>query len=1089
MTHHGPIDDSRAATRLLAFLAIAWTACDGGGLPDHVDAPTTSDRGARVVWDLGATPLPEIPLPNDVATYPDPTSPSGRRINASMVAPTTLESELRETFDTLDGWGTFAPITVRFDAPLDIAELMERQGGAAYGASAWPRHAIYLVDLETGEPVALDFDGGNFQLALPSRGLYFPFDPRANEGNLIFETVEEDLDGDGVLDPGEDTDFDGVLDHPNTLDGTTGTSPEATEDEVIPFYERETETLRIRPVVPLDPSTRYAVVLTDRLLGEDGAPVRSPFATPHHLSDAEALASLPAHFRAHADLYGDLADRGFGGVAFAWSFTTASVTRELDELRDGLYGRGRFAYLADEFSPDLYAATGRGGTCSPSGNLAIIPFEELRPVVEMLGASLFGGAADVDALLGTYDQVSHLVIGFFESPYLLGDPDRPDETSRWDLDALLRDHERGVPTPHELVPMLIIVPRETETSRQPFRVAFYSHGYTGLNLEALGFGGMLARNGIATVAIDDDGHGLFFAPGLVNAIQSVLGSYCLRPLGRSLAIHRARDLTGDGVPDSGGNFWSANIFHTRDSVRQSVLDHLQAIRILRHFGRESPSGERRFVQRSLTARGTTVEALADLDGDGTAELAGDFDANGVVDFGGWSGAYHAWGESLGGIISSLFTGTEPMIRNVAPTSGGGGLLDIGVRSRIGAVRSAVFLRTFGPFVIGQPSSGPSGTTQCPAGTLAVQALFALANEETRMDLRCLPIDGGVGTGQIAEGDVVVLRDLSNGLSRCAGVATDGAFRVAVPVDARDRLSIEIYRDAALRWDYEHCVDPARPLETPRTTIATFDRAFTFFDREFFADDPLESLVSGLGLRRQTPDFRSFIGLAQTAVEPGDPINYARRIVREPVTAPDATYTGPRSALVTMTVGDTSVPIATGHALGRAVGVLPFMPPDAPSIFTYQRTPTSFTGTERSRTPMAVLDEYFVSEGISRFRRLGTAFLMDIDDLGEGRSLYTMSGAVGGTLAPPRPTTPLRYHTLGGMTERGPAISGLLHVYAQPLGTHATELPNAAKTFDESTYYIHLIGRWFATDGAELEYVTNPNGHQCLEDASCSFFAR
>ena len=37
-------------------------------------------------WSL-LQQLPEVPLPNDVATYADPTSPTGLRLNASILAP------------------------------------------------------------------------------------------------------------------------------------------------------------------------------------------------------------------------------------------------------------------------------------------------------------------------------------------------------------------------------------------------------------------------------------------------------------------------------------------------------------------------------------------------------------------------------------------------------------------------------------------------------------------------------------------------------------------------------------------------------------------------------------------------------------------------------------------------------------------------------------------------------------------------------------------------------------------------------------------------------------------------------------------
>src|SRR5437016_3233481 len=63
--------------------------------------------GAQVRFDVTVKPLPEIPFPNDFATRYDPGSPTLRRVNASMVAPTQWESFTRGQLDQLDGWGTF----------------------------------------------------------------------------------------------------------------------------------------------------------------------------------------------------------------------------------------------------------------------------------------------------------------------------------------------------------------------------------------------------------------------------------------------------------------------------------------------------------------------------------------------------------------------------------------------------------------------------------------------------------------------------------------------------------------------------------------------------------------------------------------------------------------------------------------------------------------------------------------------------------------------------------------------------------------------------------------------------------------------
>src|SRR5258707_15507076 len=100
--------------------------------------PPPAGPGATVVFDAIARPLPNIPLPNDVATFADPTSRTGRRINASLVAPTSMERIARQGFDDLEGWGTFAPITVAFQRAdgadahkpaLDLDDVMNRMKG------------------------------------------------------------------------------------------------------------------------------------------------------------------------------------------------------------------------------------------------------------------------------------------------------------------------------------------------------------------------------------------------------------------------------------------------------------------------------------------------------------------------------------------------------------------------------------------------------------------------------------------------------------------------------------------------------------------------------------------------------------------------------------------------------------------------------------------------------------------------------------------------------------------------------------------------------------------------------------------------
>lgn len=1103
---------------LFCCAALLALACDGGGLPPSLGR-TPSGDGPRVRWDLNARPLPEIPLPNDVATWPDPTSPTGRRINASFVAPTALESRVRAEFGDMDGWGTYAPITVAFDAPLDLQNLIDRQGGSRFAESDFARHAVYIVDLTTGAPVPIDIDGGAFHYVTEHTGRYYPNDPRALEAQILMESVEEDLDHDGVLDPGEDTDYDGVLDHPNTLDGTRYATPEETYDHMVWFWERETNTLILRPLLPLEEQHEYAVVLTDRLVGETGEPVRSPFDAVHHVSQIDSVRRLPELFQQHPGIYGDLASRGLDGVAFAWTFTTQTVTSDLVELREGLYGRGRFAWLADQFPPDLYVVPSRGGStrvhCDPgSPNLTSIPFDALREPLRQLATQALGVDSDgVEALLETYDNVDHVVIGYYESPFLAGDPRNPGSDDHWTLDALSPE----APPHRDLVPVIIVVPKEDATHHQPFPVAFYGHGYTGANIEALGFAGEIARNGVATVAIDAVGHGLGLTAAIRNLAEALFTTSCLGPMGRMFSVDRCVDLDHDAMhtPDPGGDFWSAYIFHTRDVVRQSVLDHIQLLRILRSFGADGPGGQRTTPAYTFTPpTGDPIESTGDLDGDGHVDAAGDWDLDGTPDVGGWNNDYHAWGESLGAFIAPILGGVDPAIRTAAPTSGAGGLIDVSIRSDLGGVRDAVILRAMGPFVVGLPNTGgPTADSACEMGQTSAAIIATDVNSARTIEFACLD------TTELAEGDAVVVTNLSDRESRCGGVGPGGAFRVPIPADAGDVLEVDVYHGAAMAMDYATCRmrDGSRPA--PSRVISSWEsqhgggaghcaHCAAYQDTVFDADEfPfLIAPTEGFGLRRQSPEYRRFQALAQTALEPADPINYVGRFFLDPISAPDVAGSDDparqRSLLIAMSVGDQDVPLSAGNAMARAAGVLAFLPPDAPDVLADWRTPAAFATTHPGFvTPHELLNGFHVMEGVSRLGRHpvadGMNFLADVDDLGEGLQLFTMDGNAGGTIQPVRASPPLRWtrESVRAGATRSPfdptvgsymAISGMLEVYVLPFGNHGTEVPDVNKTWDEGLYFPHLVGRFFDTNGADLRYHTDPAGHQCLEDWTCDF---
>src|SRR5438105_2727804 len=109
--------------RLGGSLAVLLFLACGKAAPFEGLLPAQPGPGPRVVFDPLRKPLAEIPFPNDLATRADESSATGVRVNASLIAPTQLERNVRGLIDELDGFGTFAPITVAFEADLDFLDL------------------------------------------------------------------------------------------------------------------------------------------------------------------------------------------------------------------------------------------------------------------------------------------------------------------------------------------------------------------------------------------------------------------------------------------------------------------------------------------------------------------------------------------------------------------------------------------------------------------------------------------------------------------------------------------------------------------------------------------------------------------------------------------------------------------------------------------------------------------------------------------------------------------------------------------------------------------------------------------------------
>ncbi|MFW5740100.1 MAG: hypothetical protein ACOC1F_07010, partial [Myxococcota bacterium] len=510
--------------------AAGITLLFGGGCSVD-DAPaglraTPPGQGAVVRYDMFHKPLPEIPLPNNLATWPDPSSRTGLRINASLIAHTDIEHNSRAKMNEIEGWATYGWISVAFDMPdkdrettaLDLSNIAARHHGDDFDLRD---DAIYVVNLRTGIPVPLDVGEGSFNLTVRDKDKYWANDPRRSEQLLVFETYDETAAAAGTrtYSPSLDTDFDGVLDRPNLDDPDACPPPpgdldlsdweqrerdRCIADHALTWYERDTDTLLVSPIVPLDESTEYAVVITDRMLDSKGRVVRSPFEWVYHPMQERGIAKLAEHLSRSdvASYYGDIGETGLRHVAFAWTFTTQPVYDDMKKLRDGLYGQGPFSRLATQFPAEMRlepavgplaakavkegktpAASAVAACANKQGNMSIVRFEDIRnDMNELLEAIGFGGGV-ADEIVASYENsVSYIAIGSYRAPYFLeGGPEGNDPGASFRLNFKTGEGK----VYDNRIPFVILVPKADDKHRPPFPVALYNHGSGNNALEAL----------------------------------------------------------------------------------------------------------------------------------------------------------------------------------------------------------------------------------------------------------------------------------------------------------------------------------------------------------------------------------------------------------------------------------------------------------------------------------------------------------------------------------------------------------------------------------------------------------------------------
>lgn len=1195
---------------LCLFLSTYFLSGCEGILSDSVPfLETIEGTGPLVIYDFLEKPLPNIPLPNDDATRFDANSPTKRRVNVSFNASTKLEQRAREAFNELDGFGTYAPITVSFDQDLNVKSFYDRHNrhdpDQGYYRDDMRDDAVYLLNVDPncerfGEEIALDIGRGRFPVTtfkhlkrkadeLAPDGYQYDFDdlfhfsafdPHATANNILFEEWNEDLNENGRLDSGEDLDGDGELDVANFMNpkacdefgvGTVERS-RCVADELMTFYDRAEKTLILRPVWPLEQRCTHAVVLTKRLRGTNGQSIRSPFKGIHPQGHKEALVPVESLLSRYSLTLSD--------VAFMWSFTTGTTTKDLEAVRAGLYGHGPFAKLGDKFPPQSLHIWTRGELDvedelpetvkndrflpGPCVGIGINQYWKFRNEWD---ANLCAIEADVSGM-------AHVFGGTFQAPDLLVNRDqeisestRYPQTSdeRWEVEAHTGKIIHGqtevtfwCSLPEERTQECTAGNPEGMAFCKPFPTILYAHGYGGSRAEVtVGHIGRTNSMGYAMCALDAYGHGLnvFLEDNQfareVSFAFAILDRFGIPDYKQLLMRGRDRDLDNDGIPDSGADMWTSDIFHTRDMVRQTSLEYMQFVRILRSFDGDH------------------------LDQSGA--LLGDIDGDGVIDLGGPKGVIGMWGISLGGIISGVLAGAEPALDSVSPNAGGAGLVDIAVRSSQQGVPQAVMLPVLGPFVVGclpqddhqavlKEGEGKScfrsaGYTPqldredgLPDGERAklnwneMEFAFLLNNNARQRELTFAKLSN------VESGDWIELENLNNGEVKRRRVDQRGRVMVSVASDALtaperrsilnlsetdrdpvlfsettllgDRLVIRHYKSAVV----ESLISRDPEVNTYQTTnrlggephgiVDTFMWELPFQGTIYAKGATLVAPQEGLGIDRNTPRLRRFLGLAQMALGPGDPAIWSEHIALTPLSIPyDHFQGGHTRALQMPTVGDSQVPTSTGIAAARISGVMGDWKRDETQYpdprygwrELFQPMKRASSGDEQSESLSIdqLLIERFVVEGdphLHRWRnpiqtssieyqaneeqgeQIHPFSLFDIENVSDGEARFSCGdedwSAMNGEFQCSErwreraQVFPVPYDVDGLRLnrQRGKDRYDALRIpLLRPAGQHGIYNPQPFRVFDADAFMVNFTTRYLATRGSS---VTHEAGCDC-----------
>lgn len=1063
----------------------------GERIPNAPYVPSSSQTAVR--YDPTSPLLNDVPWPNDGLCWLNSQDDEPCLPNVAIATLPAIISDWVSSVNDTPGWATTSTLYLPFrradDAfagpALDLSRFLTVQRDTDF-----TNDAIYLIDLATGLPVPLDYGSALSSVILREPVALDPSDSHRDSPSLLVETEDERYDEtSGTIIPAQSSD-----------DSVTGSSiyrPEWDRDSDgvldVPVYEQGQHCIGNQSDASSDRAAR-ARCLADNLVA-----VYDPILERLQIRPRAPLRESTTYALVVTNRLLDNRQRPIVSP-FATAYHPSQkasggrVEATLSKLDSSAY-YGSLAGTGLTQVPFLFTFT----TASP-----VTDFRKLASALSNTSSkNVVDGfeSLELDRRCGTSTLRAALVESLSRAFEL-------DLGERKALDGALSNissvvkgtyfHSNFVQFGTESirlrqtsatetieVPFVLTIPKTTDSPGK-LSVVVVAHDVNTNRLDGFRFAGQAAHLGLGFVLYDRYGARSPLSRERLESIRKVVPTDCFKALESVLVPERSdtNELATSPV--------SIDVLTTRDRWRASAIELWQLTQALKDAS-SSASWAENFPRLQLTG------------------LLGE----------GEGGALVGLAETLPNAPKTIVV-VDPMTSPARAWS----------RGSTWGMPVSERLSIFGPRIAGVLASQlPPIRTNCSASESSLRVLSS-SQDYLGSEFGCLPLQADSGV-RFPKGATVVVTNVRTLERRCVGMTNLGEFSLGIPTATGDSLELLVYdgMDLVPRFgrNDECSVEPKRSTLALVRTIPNDPKR-----------DP--TIAAGLGLERQSVEFRNALDWAEAAFAPANPTTFFAELGHS---KPGSDATG---TLILLSPGDPLVLPDEGLSVAVASGLVPNLPAD--SLITrpelaFDTTPTLLAGALKFPTvEQAIADGHLAESApwlirhdpapvVCGVNRVDVDTLPDIcrpgcatdtdcpvdsycnaqrcephsigDDLC-AQSLYDedyLAGDVSGLNAQ-NAVEPLRLGRYAGSPTsknlaslwqpRATASSTdasvpthpdwPLTVLSVPLsnarGAHGIPTDNVCQRFRFGTYVPHLISRFLLTDGTAFPPITNWGDHSCLE---------